>query len=269
MKKITILFLLLIFSSMPSMAKSVSASKSPIEDEIVKSGFIKTKIHKKVKSSPITDELLDPKRYTNSPFRLGVFKNKYKDVPITDELIDENFTANASGMTIVKKETPDEYFIEKNIDVKKVRKIKPKTRYDFTKKPTAVRIRIADKLKSTKNLTEGENLPFIAMHDFVINGKKFDKGTTILGRIETISESDKMGVPECIKIDNFYINDNEEILLHGSVSKMGANRSIWVYPLYQAGNICFYVAGFVFVPIHGGKAKLSTDETFTVYYETP
>ena len=111
-------------------------------------------------------------------------------------------------------------------------------------------------------------MPFIATRDFEIMGKKFEKGTTVLGRVETLSASDKMGTPETLKIDNFYIDDNgKEINLHGSVSKTGANRSIWVYPLYQAGNITFYVAGFVFVPIHGGRAKLSTKEDFTIFYE--
>ena len=76
-----------------------------------------------------------------------------------------------------------------------------------------------------------------------------------------------MGTPESIQISNFYI-PNEGIELHGSISKTGANRSIWVYPLYQAGNITFYVAGFIFVPIHGGRVKLLTSEAFTVFYET-
>ena len=78
-----------------------------------------------------------------------------------------------------------------------------------------------------------------------------------------------MGVPETLKICNFFIeDDNEEINLHGAVSKTGANRSIWVYPLYQAGNILFYAAGFAVVPIHGGRAKVLTSESFTVFYET-
>ena len=76
-----------------------------------------------------------------------------------------------------------------------------------------------------------------------------------------------MGVPETLKIDNFYLNGDEEILLHGSITKTGANRSIWVYPIYQAGNIAFYAAGFVVVPIHGGHAKLTTKEVFNLIYE--
>ncbi len=223
-------------------------------------------------TAPITDELLDPKMYAdsnNNLFKLGIYeKGEYKYIPIEDELLDRDFISNASNYALPKKEFVDEYFIEKQIDLSKVRQIKPKTKYDFTKKRVPIHIQLAKHIKSTKELIEGAAIPFIATHAFEINGKKYEKGTTVLGRVETISASDKMGVPESVKIDNFYIEDEgKEINLHGHVSKTGANRSIWVYPLYQAGNITFYVAGFVFVPIHGGRAKLSTTESFTVFYE--
>lgn len=220
----------------------------------------------------IKDELLDPAMYNdmsgNSVFKLGIYEhNQYQYMPVEDELIDNDFIAKASNYTIMKKEQPDDFFFEKIIDPSKIRKILPKTHYDFTKQRVPVHIRLAQQLK-TKGLLEGAVVPFIATEDFEIKGKKFEKGTTVLGRVETLSASDKMGVPETLKIDNFYIEDEgKEINLHGGVSKTGANRSIWVYPLYQAGNITFYVAGFVFVPIHGGRAKLSTSEFFTVFYE--
>lgn len=220
----------------------------------------------------IEDELLDPSMYNdmsgNSVFKLGIYKhNQYQYIPVEDELIDNDFISNASNYAIIKKEQPDDFFFEKNIDTSKIRKILPKTKYDFTKKQIPIQIKISEHLKSTRNILEGSTIPFIAQNDFEINDKKYDRGTTILGRVETISASDKMGTPESIKISNFYIPD-EEIELHGSVSKTGANRSIWVYPLYQAGNITFYVAGFIFVPIHGGRVKLRTSEAFTVFYET-
>ena len=223
-------------------------------------------------AEPIRDELLDPEMYADhnpSLFKLGIYeRGEYQYIPIEDELIDPNFISNSSNFTIPQKEYFDDYFLEKQIDLSKVRQIKPKTKYDFTKKRVPISIQLAKHIKSTKELLEGGAIPFIATQDFEIKGKKYEKGTTILGRVETISASDKMGVPECLKIGNFYIDDNgEEINLHGSVSKTGANRSIWVYPLYQAGNITFYVAGFVFVPIHGGRAKISTSEAFTVFYE--
>jgi len=223
-------------------------------------------------TEPIKDELLDPATYSDgnsSLFKLGIYeKGEYHYIPIEDELIDGDFISNASNFTMPEKEHPDDFFFEKIIDSSKVRKIKPKTKYDFTKPQIPVHIQLANHLKSTKGLLEGSTIPFIATHDFEIKGKRFEKGTKVFGRVETISASDKMGVPESLKIDNFYIDDNgKEINLYGSISKNGANRSIWVYPLYQAGNITLYVAGFVFVPIHGGRVKLSSDESFTIYYE--
>jgi len=218
---------------------------------------------------PIEDELLNPDVYTNTPFRLNVYENKYSKQPITDELLEnDDFATKARNHVISSQAAQDDFFIEKNIDVTKVRKIKHKNIYDFTKKAVPIRIKIAKCLKSTGCILEGDTIPFIAQHTFVINGKKYDSGTTILGRVEIISASDKMGVPESLKISNFYIPGEKEIELHGSISKNGANRSIWVYPLYQAGNITFYVAGFIFVPIHGGRAKLLTSESFTVYFES-
>lgn len=220
----------------------------------------------------IKDELLDPAMYNdmsgNSVFKLGIYEhNQYKYIPVQDELIDNDFISKASNYSIIKKEQPDDFFFEKNIDTSKIRQILPKNKYDFTKKQIPIQIKISEHIKSTRNILEGSTIPFVAQSDFEINGKKYDRGTTILGRVETISASDKMGTPESIKISNFYIPE-EEIELHGSVSKTGANRSIWVYPLYQAGNITFYVAGFIFVPIHGGRVKLSKSEEFTVFYET-
>ncbi len=265
MKKYSKLILIM-FLTLAFCANTVFADT--IESALIQNCNIGTSIKNKEETS-IRDELLNPDLYTESPFKLGVYTNNYANQPIEDELLNESdFMENAKNYVLSEKAAPDEYFIEKNIDLSKVRKIVSKNKYDFTKKLVPIQIKIAQHLKSTRELLEGSTIPFIAQHDFEINGKKFKKGTQILGRVETISESDKMGTPESIKISNFYIPDEEEIDLSGSISKTGANRSIWVYPLYQAGNVCLYVAGFVFVPIHGGRAKLLTSESFTLFYET-
>ena len=241
----------------------------PIEDELLlNNNSLKQEKVANKQNNEIRDELLNFDLYKDTPFRLSVYKNKYADQPIEDELLeDSNFKLIPKEAISTNKISPDEYFIEKSIDLKKVRKIKPKNKYDFTKKQIPIKIKIAEQLKSTRQIIEGSTIPFVAEQDFEINGKNYSRGTTILGRVETISASDKMGVPESIEISNFYIPGEKEIDLYGSISKTGANRSIWVYPLYQAGNITFYVAGFVFVPIHGGRVKLSNSETFTVFYE--
>ena len=172
-------------------------------------------------TEPIRDELLDPKMYgdinENGVFKLHIYEQgKYKYIPIKDELIDEAFIYNASKYPIIKKEHPDDLFFEKIIDSSKVRKILPKTKYDFSKKQIPVQIQLAEQIK-TKGLLEGAIVHFTSTHDFDINGKKFKKGTTVLGRVETLSASDKMGVPEIIgsttvnrAIMNFLKSDSKE-----------------------------------------------------------
>ena len=127
-------------------------------------------------TDPIKDELLDPKMYgdgNNSVFKLGIYeKGEYHYIPIEDELIDGDFVANASNFALPKKEYFDDFFFEKIIDPSKVRKILPKTKYDFTKKQIPVHIQLAKQLK-TKGLLEGSVVPFIATRDFEIMGKKF------------------------------------------------------------------------------------------------
>ena len=264
-----ILFLCLAFFT---NAKSFAHdNKAQIEDELLQNSSFTNQSQTSVKNTntPITDELLNPALYKDAPFKMGAYINKYANQPIKDELLEDgNIETISKESELQNKNVADEYFIEKNIDLKKVRRIKSKNKYDFTKKQVPIQIKISKQLKSTREILEGSTISFEAEHDFEINGKKFSRGTTILGRVETISASDKMGTPESLKISNFYIPDSKEIDLHGSISKTGANRSLWVYPLYQAGNILFYVAGFIFVPIHGGRAKLMPSESFTVFYET-
>jgi hypothetical protein len=246
-------------------------NKVSINDELLQYDSIKNsaQISKKKINTPIVDELLNTASYKDAPFKLNAYVNKYANPPIKDELLEDNlFKSKSKEPVISDKIVQDEYFIEKSIDLKKVRRIKPKTKYDFTKKQVPIKIKIAEQIKSTRQISEGSIIHFVAEHDFEINGKNYCSGTTILGRVETISASDKMGTPESIKISNFYIPEAQEIELYGSISKNGANRALWVYPLYQAGNILLYAAGFAVVPIHGGRVKLSPSESFTVFYET-
>lgn len=247
-------------------------NKTPIEDELIQqriSSKYNTQSSIKKINAPITDDFINSSLFKNAPFKLGAYVNKYANLRIEDELLeDSNFKTRLNVPEISDKIIPDEYFIEETIDLKNVRRIKPKNKYDFAKRQIPIKIKIAEQLKSTRQISEGSTIPFITEHDFEINGKNYKSGTIILGRVETISSSDKMGIPESIEISNFYIPEAQEIDLYGSISKSGANRALWVYPLYQAGNILLYAAGFVVVPIHGGRVKVSTSESFTVFYET-
>jgi hypothetical protein len=252
---------------------ALSKKAAPIEDELINSDIFPKILPEYIReNTPITDDIIIPYATEGMTIRLWAIKSgKRNKVTIDDELVTPKLVARVGNMSILKKcqKTKIEDNLAKNhISLKGHRKINPKTDYDFTKAQIPVKLKIIKNLTTKHHVLEGDSILFKTTNEVLINGTTLPKGTEVIGRVETISASDKMGTPANIVVDNFYVKDHPEISLYGNVSKTGANRSIWVYPLYQAGNIMFYVAGFVFVPIHGGHAKLLTSDTYTVFYET-
>ena len=284
MKKLIATLLILMVSPISALAgvtKSVNNTDkvallkkaAPIEDEFVKSNAFPKVIPSYVNTAePIVDELVVPYEKDGITLRIWARKNGVKqDVSIDDELITPKFVSKTSGISILKKYSRnkiEDNFVKNNIDSDNVAKIKVKTNYDFSKAQIPVQMKVIKNLTTKNNIVEGDSILFKTVNEVNINGTVLPKGTQVIGRVETVSASDKMGCPANIVVDNFYVKDNPDICFYGNVSKTGANRSIWVYPLYQAGNILLYAAGFVFVPIHGGHAKILTSDTFTVFYET-
>lgn len=226
-----------------------------------------------ISAAEIEDELIHSEKFNNL---MPVYAQE--KAPIVDEII-EPF--QQAGQTLIlwaqKKgekisEPIEDTFVKNSIDIKSLAKLKRKNIYDFSKEQVPVELKVVRNLSTKNELREGQIIVFKTIKDVVINGKILPRGTKVTGRVEMVSESDKMGTPFNIVIDNFNVknptNADETINFYGTVSKAGANRSMWVYPLYQAGNLVLYVAGFAFVPIHGGHAKLLTNETYTVFYET-
>lgn len=283
MKKFLTLILILLIGNIVSAANYMSTSDnklaiskriSPIEDEFIKSDVFPKVMPKYIKNNePIVDELINESPNSDNPdaIKLWVRKNgKTNKILIEDELINPQFKSkyNSFARRNILKNTIEDNFAKNNIDRKSISAIRTKSIYDFTKKQIPVRLKIIKNVTTKRNLAEGDKIVFKTTDEVMINGRLLPKGTKVIGNVETISESDKMGTPFTVIIDNFHLEDNPDVYFYGNISKTGANRSIWVYPLYQAGNICFYVAGFAFVPIHGGHAKVHQNETFTVFYET-
>lgn len=280
MKKIIAILLILAMSpvltpagEIPDGNKIALNKPLPIEDEFIKSDKFPKIMPVYVKDdAPITDELIESFEQTGQTIKLWARKRgEYQKVDIQDELVTNKFRDKAGAVSILKrkqKQNIEDEFVKNTIDLKNVTVIKAKNCYDFTKAQIPVQLKIIKNLTTKNDILEGDSILFKTVKDVMINGVNFPKGTKIVGRVETVSESDKMGTPANIVIDNFYVKNNPEINFYGNISKTGANRALWVYPLYQAGNLVLYVAGFVFVPIHGGHAKLSTNEVYTVFYET-
>lgn len=275
------LFLAMFFISTASFAVELKTDTSNAKTPIIEDELIKNEKFKNImpvyatEKTPIVDEIIEPFQQAGQTLILWAQKKGEKvSTPIEDELITSNFKKKNTTPLFLKKQKNiiEDTFAKNSIDLKNLALLKRKNIYDFSKEQVPVELKVIRNLSTKRELQEGQVVVFKTIKDVVINGKILPRGTKVTGRVEMVSESDKMGTPFNIVIDNFNVknpeNVNETINFYGTVSKTGANRSMWVYPLYQAGNLVLYVAGFAFVPIHGGHAKLLTNETYTVFYET-
>lgn len=110
-------------------------------------------------------------------------------------------------------------------------------------------------------IDEGDYLEFETQKPITIKNKTYPKGTTVKGRIETISQNRTKGVPADLVIGNFTI-DNHELV--GEITKTGANRSLWVYPTATIG-AGFFGLGALLLLIRGGHAKITPKEKFILH----
>lgn len=186
--------------------------------------------------------------------------NTMQNVSIKPAVLIEDKFAEANTNKSVKK-VP----VVINESIPKVVKADDRIRkavFDYSIKEIAVPIR-AVKLISTKNCPEeGDFVEFETTKDVVINNKTYSNGTKVLGRIETVSMNYSLGVPADLTVGNFRIGNE---LITTEIHRTGANRSLWVKPCSYVG-LCFFGLGVLIMPIRGGHAKISPNETLTVYY---
>lgn len=195
-----------------------------------------------------------------------------KDVPITDnlvekKLVDKQYKNTPNGKTEIK-----DVFAEKAIQNKTAVGIVKNSNLEYDIDPTRripVKLKVNQEFTTKKNLEEGQKIEFKVAEDVKVGNKVFiPKNSMVVGRVETISLNEAFGVPSDIVIENFIVKmpDNEEFFLeNASLKRVGANRTIWLYPLVYCGCICFG-AGLLFIPIRGGHAKLKIKDTYEVYY---
>ena len=144
------------------------------------------------------------------------------------------------------------------------RKIKEYKPIKIDENTREVKVRIKEHFSTNDIYDEGEKLTFVAVEDFQINDIVYPKGTEISARIELISQNKIWGVPASVVVGNFSL---ENYISFNEISKTGANRTLWVYPLVEIGS-WFFGFGLLFIPVRGGHAKISPKETFTLrFYE--
>lgn len=220
----------------------------------------------------INDDFVDSTLDKTKPYPAHIIKN------ITDDFADTNL----KNIPLTKRETPiiiDEFAENnnsKNTSLSQriiINEVLPKSNYKslvYGKKEavidkigmTPVQIRIKDKITSKFiKIDEGDYVEFETVKPVVINNKEYPAGTTVKGRVETISPNDMRGTPGDIVISNFEIDG---IKMHGELAKTGANRTLWLYPTSIVFS-AFFGLGVLLLFIRGGHAKITPAQVFTVY----
>ena len=220
----------------------------------------------------INDDFVDSTLDKTKPYPAHIIKN------ITDDFADTNL----KNIPLTKRETPiiiDEFAENnnsKNTSLNQriiINEVLPKSNYKslvYGKKEavidkigmTPVQIRIKDKITSKFiKIDEGDYVEFETVKPVVINNKEYPAGTTVKGRVETISPNDMRGTPGDIVISNFEIDG---IKMHGELAKTGANRTLWLYPTSIVFS-AFFGLGVLLLFIRGGHAKITPAQVFTVY----
>lgn len=225
MKKIISIFLLLSFANF----SSALAFNNALIDEFAQKTLDKNLKIKIEKQETIEDTFAIKTLNPN----LQIKKAQY--IPIVDEF----------AIKTLDKNIPFEKISPRAIDDKLVQKAK---------------ISPIQK-RSTRNLSEGENINFRLLEDILVDGKHYKSGSIIKGRIETVAPNQAMGTPASLIVGNFALADN--VKLDGQISQTGANRTIWLYPTVLTMNI-FCGLGILFMPIRGGHAKLRPSKIYEI-----
>lgn len=220
----------------------------------------------------INDDFVDSTLDKTKPYPAHIIKN------ITDDFADNNL----KNIPLTKREKPiiiDEFAENnnsKNTSLNQriiINEVLPKSNYKslvYGKKEavidkigmTPVQIRIKAKITSKFiKIDEGDYVEFETVKPVVINKKEYPAGTTVKGRVETISPNDMRGTPGDIVISNFEIDG---IKMYGELAKTGANRTLWLYPTSIVFS-AFFGLGVLLLFIRGGHAKITPAQVFTVY----
>lgn len=197
---------------------------------------------------------------------LQEYRNKsilIEDSQINDNLINKNFIEKAQKTKINIVNTPIKDKLTQNLDLKSTSNVSTNLNYNYQSINNAVlKIKIDKTITTKEKPQEGSYVNFHTVSDLKLaNGKIIPKNTSVIARIETVSQNDIMGVPANLVIDNFKINQFENLSILNNINKTGANRSLWVYPVVYVG-LFFFGAGVLFTPIRGGHAKIKDHEYF-------
>jgi hypothetical protein len=137
--------------------------------------------------------------------------------------------------------------------------------FDNLKNKVEIPIQIDERISTKSDVYEGQTLIFHIARDVKLENVTYKKGSKVSGKIELITTNQAFGVPADITVSNFKIQDND-IKLNGAIQSIGANRSLWVYPLGYGIGIGTLGLGLSILAIRGGHAKMKPTTTYNVRY---
>ena len=158
----------------------------------------------------------------------------------------------------------DEFVLE---TLKNVPPPQTHTKYNYQDTDVVpVKIQITKRIKSEKDLYEGQTVQFRLVRHVIYKNKLIAKrGSIVTAQVKLIITSGMNGIPASIIFDNFKIPNIEPTQITNIYEVYGQDRSLIVFPLKWALTI-LPPTGSLTNFIKGGHAKLKTNETITLYY---
>ncbi len=130
-----------------------------------------------------------------------------------------------------------------------------------------VKLKITEKVTTRGNkIYDNQQLTFTVRNPVKYKNKViFNNGDVFTANVATYLSNGMNGIPAMIIVDNFKSNKVSESQLAGTYLKKGFNLTPLVYPLKWV-LIIIPPTGFATNFIKGGHAKITGNDTVTVYY---
>lgn len=242
-----------------------------LASEVITDALVEKTLNAKSTSIQVSKPQIIEDDFVNATLGGSASKNDeaQKDLPITDSFAEKTIPENKCAVSVEKRVPIEDELAAKNLKNVKLEQKKKKNNLNFDlENQVPVKISINKYLTTRQYLEEGQELEFRVVGDVKIsNNFVIKKDSVVKARLENISMNQAFGVPADMVIEKFVVNqpNGEKIYLDGSIKKIGANRSLWVYPVGGVA-ILFLFAGVLIFPIRGGHAKLRPKEVYEVYY---
>ena len=216
--------------------------------------FVEKTLSKKQKITPVQQPII------KDTFVEQTIGTNLKPKPVKKVIITDSFAQNNKNKNQYTKPKVD-FSEQKVANTKQI--AQPKIAIVNSENSTPIKIRVKKYISTKQKIDEGDFIEFETLSDVKIKNKIYKAGTTIKARVETISYNKIWGVPSDLIIGNFSLDGKKLI---GEISKIGANRSLWLYPTVYVTTL-FFGLGVFLIPIRGGHAKIKPQQTYSVYYQ--